>query len=72
MIAGAYWTAFRSAATVTIGIAVMSWLAFGSDSWHAFFPWMPTFSQAALSEIQPFTPIFISQLVNVVAWTIAR
>jgi arabinofuranan 3-O-arabinosyltransferase len=50
LIAGAYWTAFTSAAIVTIAIAVMSWLAFGSDSWHAFFHWMPTFSQAFFTE----------------------
>jgi len=50
LIAGAYWTAFTSAAIVTIVIAVMSWLAFGSDSWHAFFHWMPTFSQVFFTE----------------------
>ena len=50
LIAGAYWTAFTSAAIVTIAIAVISWLAFGSDSWHAFFHWMPTFSQAFFTE----------------------
>ena len=50
LIAGPYWTAFTSAAIVTIVIAVMSWLAFGSDSWHAFFHWMPTFSQVFFTE----------------------
>ena len=50
LIAGAYWTAFTSAAVVTIAIAAMSWLAFGSDSWHAFFHWMTTFSQAFFTE----------------------
>ena len=42
--------AFTSAAVVTIAVAAMSWLAFGSDSWHAFFHWMPTFSQAFFTE----------------------
>jgi arabinofuranan 3-O-arabinosyltransferase len=50
LIAGAYWRAFISAAIVTIAIAAMSWLAFGSDSWHAFFHWMPMFSQAFFTE----------------------
>ena len=36
--------------TEGIVIAVMSWLAFGSDSWHAFFHWMPAFSQAAFTD----------------------
>jgi arabinofuranan 3-O-arabinosyltransferase len=27
-----------------------SWLAFGTDSWQAFFHWMPMFSQAFLTE----------------------
>jgi hypothetical protein len=31
-------------------IAVISWLAFGSDSWHAFLHWMPAFSQAAFTD----------------------
>ena len=28
----------------------MSWLAFGTESWQAFFHWMPMFSQAFLTE----------------------
>ena len=31
-------------------MAFASWLAFGTESWQAFFHWMPTFSQAFLSE----------------------
>jgi arabinofuranan 3-O-arabinosyltransferase len=50
LIAGAHWRAFISAAIVTVAIAVMSWLAFGSDGWHAFFHWMPMFSQAFFTE----------------------
>ena len=33
-----------------IAIAFASWLAFGTESWQAFFHWMPTFSQAFLTE----------------------
>ena len=29
---------------------VLSWLAFGTESWQAFFHWMPMFSQAFLTE----------------------
>jgi hypothetical protein len=29
---------------------VASWLAFGTESWEAFFRWMPNFSQAFLTE----------------------
>jgi arabinofuranan 3-O-arabinosyltransferase len=50
LMAGACWTAFTSAAIVTTVIAVISWLAFGSDSWHAFLHWMPAFSQAAFTD----------------------
>ena len=31
-------------------MAVVSWLAFGTESWQAFFHWMPMFSQAFLTE----------------------
>jgi glycosyl transferase family 87 len=31
-------------------LAAVSWLAFGTESWHAFFHWMPMFSQAFLVE----------------------
>jgi len=31
-------------------MAFASWLAFGSESWLAFFHWMPRFSQAFLTE----------------------
>jgi hypothetical protein len=50
LMAGACWTAFTSAAIVTTLIAVISWFAFGSDSWHAFLHWMPAFSQAAFTD----------------------
>jgi arabinofuranan 3-O-arabinosyltransferase len=41
---------FFSAAATTVLMAVVSWLAFGTDSWQAFFHWMPMFSQAFLTE----------------------
>jgi arabinofuranan 3-O-arabinosyltransferase len=50
LIAASQWTVFFSAAVVTILMAVVSWLAFGTESWQAFFHWMPMFSQAFLTE----------------------
>jgi arabinofuranan 3-O-arabinosyltransferase len=49
LIAAAEWTVFFSAAATAIALAFVSWLAFGTDSWLAFFHWMPRFSQAFLS-----------------------
>ena len=31
-------------------MASLSWLAFGTESWQAFFHWMPMFNQAFLVE----------------------
>ena len=31
-------------------LALLSWFAFGTESWQAFFHWMPMFSQAFLTE----------------------
>jgi arabinofuranan 3-O-arabinosyltransferase len=45
LIAAAEWTVFFSAAATAIALAFVSWLAFGTDSWLAFFHWMPRFSQ---------------------------
>jgi arabinofuranan 3-O-arabinosyltransferase len=50
LIAASQWTVFFTAAIVAIAMALASWFAFGSDSWQAFFHWMPTFSQAFLTE----------------------
>jgi arabinofuranan 3-O-arabinosyltransferase len=50
LIAASQWTVFFSAAAVTVLMAVVSWLAFGTESWQAFFHWMPMFSQAFLTE----------------------
>ncbi|WP_426409157.1 glycosyltransferase family 87 protein [Bradyrhizobium ganzhouense] len=50
LIAAAEWTVLFTAAIVTATIAVASWLAFGTESWQAFFHWIPMFSQAFLTE----------------------
>ena len=50
LIAASQWTVFFTAAVVTIAMAFASWLAFGTESWQAFFHWMPMFSQAFLTE----------------------
>lgn len=50
LIAAAEWTVLFTAAIVTVTIAVASWLAFGTESWQAFFHWIPMFSQAFLTE----------------------
>lgn len=50
LIATAEWTVFFSAAATAVTLAFVSWLAFGTDSWLAFFHWMPRFSQAFLVE----------------------
>ena len=52
LIAASQWTVFFTAATVTLALALASWLAFGTESWLAFFHWMPMFSQAFLTEGQ--------------------
>jgi arabinofuranan 3-O-arabinosyltransferase len=50
LIAASQWKAFFTAGTVAILLASLSWLAFGFESWQAFFHWMPMFSQAFLTE----------------------
>jgi arabinofuranan 3-O-arabinosyltransferase len=50
LIAASQWTVFFTAGAVTVMMAVVSWLAFGTESWQAFFYWMPMFSQAFLTE----------------------
>jgi hypothetical protein len=49
-IAAAQWRAFVSAGVTAAVIAALSWLAFGTESWQAFFHWMPRFSQAFFTE----------------------
>ncbi len=50
LIAASQWRVFFSAAITAIALAFASWLAFGTESWQAFFHWMPMFSQAFLTE----------------------
>jgi arabinofuranan 3-O-arabinosyltransferase len=50
LIAASEWTVFFTAGATAIVVAFASWLAFGTESWQAFFHWMPTFSQAFLVE----------------------
>jgi len=50
LIAGGYWRTFFSAAVSAIVLAVISWLAFGTETWLAFFHWLPRASQAFLSD----------------------
>jgi hypothetical protein len=50
MIAASQWTVFFTAGIVAAALAAMSWLAFGTESWQAFFHWLPMFSQAFLTE----------------------
>ncbi|BAM87302.1 conserved membrane hypothetical protein [Bradyrhizobium oligotrophicum S58] len=50
LIASPRWTAFVSASITALVLVLTSWLAFGIESWHAFFHWLPTFSQAFLTE----------------------
>jgi arabinofuranan 3-O-arabinosyltransferase len=50
LIAASQWTVFFTAGAVAVAMALGSWLAYGSESWQAFFHWMPMFSQAFLTE----------------------
>jgi len=50
LIAAAQWRAFVAAGVTVFALALASWLAFGTESWQAFFHWMPMFSQAFLTE----------------------
>lgn len=50
LIAAGHWRVFISAAVTALVVAFASLLAFGFESWLAFFHWMPKFSQAFLTE----------------------
>ncbi len=50
LVAASQWKVFFTAGTVAVLMASLSWLAFGTESWQAFFHWMPMFSQAFLTE----------------------
>jgi arabinofuranan 3-O-arabinosyltransferase len=50
LIAAQRWTSFVSAGVTAVVLAAASALAFGIESWQAFFHWLPHFSQAFLVE----------------------
>jgi hypothetical protein len=50
LIAAQRWATFVSAAMTAVALAAISTLAFGIESWRAFFHWLPHFSQAFLVE----------------------
>jgi hypothetical protein len=50
LIAASQWTVFFTAGVVAVAMAFASWLAFDTESWQAFFHWLPMFSQAFLTE----------------------
>jgi hypothetical protein len=50
LIAASQWMVFFTAGAVAVVMALASWLMFGTESWQAFFHWMPMFSQAFLTE----------------------
>ncbi|MBV9459708.1 MAG: DUF2029 domain-containing protein [Bradyrhizobium sp.] len=50
LIAASEWKVFFAAALTAAAVALVSLLAFGMESWQAFFHWMPMFSQAFLTE----------------------
>jgi arabinofuranan 3-O-arabinosyltransferase len=50
LIAAGYWRTFVSAAVTAVLVAAISWLAFGTETWIAFFHWLPRASQAFLSD----------------------
>ena len=50
LIAAGHWRVFISAAVTAVVLATASWLAFGIESWLAFFHWVPKFSQTFLTE----------------------
>ena len=50
LIAAAQWRVFFTAGVVAVLMAMLSWLAFGTESWQAFVHWMPMFNKAFLVE----------------------
>lgn len=50
LVAGGHWRAFASATVVAVLMATASWLAFGSESWNAFFASIGHTSQVFLSD----------------------
>jgi arabinofuranan 3-O-arabinosyltransferase len=50
LIATAQWKVFFSAAITAASVGAASYLAFGVESWAAFFDWLPRISQAVLTD----------------------
>lgn len=50
LIADRRWLTIAVAAAVATGMAAASWLAFGGESWQAFFHWLPITSHRVLGE----------------------
>ena len=50
LIADRRWTTILVAAATAIGLAALSWLAFGGESWQAFAHWMPITGRIVLGE----------------------
>ena len=50
LIASGNWRTFFSATVTAIAVAAISWVAFGTETWVAFFHWLPRASQAFLSD----------------------
>jgi hypothetical protein len=50
LIAATQWRVFFTASVVAALMAMLSWLAFGTESWQAFVHWMPMFNKAFLVE----------------------
>jgi hypothetical protein len=50
LIADRRWTALLVATAVALGLAALSWLAFGNATWQAFMDWMPVTEQIVLGE----------------------
>jgi hypothetical protein len=52
LIAGGQWRALAGAALAAGALMLLSWFAFGTEVWAAFFEWLPRASQAFLVEGQ--------------------
>jgi arabinofuranan 3-O-arabinosyltransferase len=50
LIVATQWRTFAAAAVTTVALALLSWTAFGTDSWKAFFHSLPMLSQASFIE----------------------
>jgi arabinofuranan 3-O-arabinosyltransferase len=50
LVAAGQWRTFVAAGVTTAVLAAASWITFGTESWQAFFDWMPMSSQAFFSE----------------------